>query len=548
MDNRRLKPLLMIFVLLSLIMNACQTNETPSISEPAFEPLVVSAQNCNYGGDILQVAALDRYTVQFTLCMPDPAFASKLANPVFSIQDKDYLDETKGDSELLSENVVGTGPYLLRDYRPGTYLFLEVNPSYWDVPPRAKNINFTWSKDPLKRFDKLDNGQADLIDLLPPSDIANARGRSDVTLHFRPPLNVLYLGFNNTIEPFNNEIARKAIATGINQQDIINFFLPEGSELADQLIPRILYPGHTGGLGWYDFNVLDSQRLLAEAGVAEGTEITLYYTIMDDPSKPDIQLIAENIKQQLSFVGLNVSLNQLPQADFDAALEKGALGFFINYDEGDYPDASYFYDTLFTSSNQSLGRHYSDLVIEINRAEQITDAGIRQSYYDTVNALMNEHVPLIPIAYMSSVLANRSSLENVVVGPMNENLVEMSNLSNKINFMQATEPESLWPADEVAKDTLRVTSLLYDTLVKYAYNSTSVEPSLADSWTTNSDLTQWTFNLRYNVKFSNGADFDANDVVASFAAIWDASSQNHTGRTGNFEIYRNFFGNFLNAE
>ena len=111
---------------------------------------------------------------------------------------------------------------------------------------------------------------------------------------------------------------------------------------------------------------------------------------------------------------------------------------------------------------------------------------------------------------------------------------------------RSTEPESLWPADETSSDTLRVSSLLYDTLVKYEYGGIEVVPSLADSWSTNADLTQWTFQLRYNVKFSNGADLDANDVVASFAAIWDASSPNHTGRTGAFDIYRRFFGNFLN--
>jgi len=40
---------------------------------------------------------------------------------------------------------------------------------------------------------------------------------------------------------------------------------------------------------------------------------------------------------------------------------------------------------------------------------------------------------------------------------------------------------------------------------------------------------------------------DANDVVASFAAQWDAASPNHVGRTGTFEYFGAFFGAFLNA-
>jgi len=52
--------------------------------------------------------------------------------------------------------------------------------------------------------------------------------------------------------------------------------------------------------------------------------------------------------------------------------------------------------------------------------------------------------------------------------------------------------------------------------------------------------------LRYNVRFSNNASFDANDVVSSFAAIWDAGNVNHKGRTGEFAFYKRLFGNLLN--
>jgi hypothetical protein len=41
---------------------------------------------------------------------------------------------------------------------------------------------------------------------------------------------------------------------------------------------------------------------------------------------------------------------------------------------------------------------------------------------------------------------------------------------------------------------------------------------------------------------------DANDVVATYASIWDAKNPAHKGRTTTFEYFTTFFGAFLNAE
>ena len=54
---------------------------------------------------------------------------------------------------------------------------------------------------------------------------------------------------------------------------------------------------------------------------------------------------------------------------------------------------------------------------------------------------------------------------------------------------------------------------LYDGLVRYKDGTLEVEPALATSWNISNDGTEYTFSLRQGVKFHDGSDFNADDVL-----------------------------------
>ncbi|SFA79183.1 peptide/nickel transport system substrate-binding protein [Rhizobium sp. NFR07] len=68
-----------------------------------------------------------------------------------------------------------------------------------------------------------------------------------------------------------------------------------------------------------------------------------------------------------------------------------------------------------------------------------------------------------------------------------------------------------------------ITELLYSNLTRLKVDM-SIEPDLAESWTANDALTEWTFKLRTGVTFHDGSAFTANDVVATFKAILDPAT------------------------
>ena len=98
----------------------------------------------------------------------------------------------------------------------------------------------------------------------------------------------------------------------------------------------------------------------------------------------------------------------------------------------------------------------------------------------------------------------------------------------------------------LSSDTLS-TAQIYDGLLAFKTGTGDVEPALAESYSANAELTEWTFKLRPGVKFHNGATFEADDVLATFGAMWDVKNPAHKGRTGNFEYWTAYFGTFLNA-
>lgn len=79
---------------------------------------------------------------------------------------------------------------------------------------------------------------------------------------------------------------------------------------------------------------------------------------------------------------------------------------------------------------------------------------------------------------------------------------------------------SLDPLDQANIIGNMQNNLVYESMVWYDGNG-GFEPLLAESWEHNADGTVWTFHLRKGVKFHNGEDFDADDVMCTFQRILD---------------------------
>jgi len=90
-------------------------------------------------------------------------------------------------------------------------------------------------------------------------------------------------------------------------------------------------------------------------------------------------------------------------------------------------------------------------------------------------------------------------------------------------FALSGGPDTLDPQKTSATLSFQIMKSLYDTLVEPDDHGILV-PDLAQSWTMSADGKQWTFRLKPGVRFHNGKTLDAQDVVATFTRVLDAST------------------------
>jgi peptide/nickel transport system substrate-binding protein len=79
--------------------------------------------------------------------------------------------------------------------------------------------------------------------------------------------------------------------------------------------------------------------------------------------------------------------------------------------------------------------------------------------------------------------------------------------------------DSLNPYDGVLASAFDAYQMMYDYLTDVSPKDMTPVPSLATSWETSADGKTWTFHIRHGVKWSDGQDLTADDVVFSYERV-----------------------------
>ena len=519
---------------------------------PCGQDKTPDAKHGPYRGNLKRIEAKDPTTVVFELCGPDVAFLSKIASPAFAINDTAWLQthlDPKAGKQPIETEVNGTGPYRLERWDHGTEISLARNDAYWAGPARNERVIVRWRDSANERVIELQGTTVDGIDQLDAPAVETVQDDVNLQIEPRAGMNTVYLGFNNTFNPFNDERVRRALAVGIDRQKLVDTFLPTGSDRADYVTPCMI-PNGCAGTAWYAYDPLLAKELLGAAGFPDGFSTTIHYPDTSPGSSPDMSAIADELKTELlNNLGITAELVGEPADTYAADVEAGKLdGIHLMSQSGGYPDPSGFLDPQFASGSKEFGKPMADVAKALADGRSNPAPAARASAYAKANSLIHDHVPLIPIGHAGSTSAYLGDVEGAAASPLGvERFASMTPGDRRqLVWLTTNEPPGLYCADETDPVANLVCAQVSDSLYAYESDGASVEPALARSCAPNKDATVWTCKLRTGVTFHDGASLDADDVVMSYAVQWDADNPLHVGDSGRFARMASWFGGFLN--
>ncbi len=369
-------------------------------------------------GQPAQVEVLDEYTVQITTAIPFAPLPAHLSHGALAMISPAVIEQ---GADFMASNTAGTGPYVLSEWARSEQVVLTRNENYWGDAPAIDTVIFRVILEAGARLVELEAGTVDVALRVPPADISRLEMTPDVQVVITPGLRTIYIFFNTTEPPFDDVRVRQAVNYAVDKEAIVASLF-EGAALVSQapFAPPIFgYSAQTP----YTRDLDRARELLAEAGVEEGTTVTLYH-----PTGRYSQdaLVAEVVRAQLADVGLNVELQTLewtqyvpyvrrpkPENDIQFAM----LGWGVPTMDADY--ALY---ALFHSSEVPPGFNgafYNNPEVDrlLDEARSTLDSETRQALYAEAIATIWEDAPWLFLYSEIQVTAVRSNVTGFIIHP-----------------------------------------------------------------------------------------------------------------------------------
>lgn len=377
--------------------------------------------------------AVDEYTVTLNLTKPSATILSTLTLPALHIVSPAALEEYEADAgsqnadlqfqpsgTYATEHPTGTGPYKFELWNLGEQLSLVRNDDYWGEAAKTEKLIFRPIADNAARLQALQNDEIQGYDLVEPQDVPTIEGDDALQLLERPPFNVGYVTFNQSIAPMDKLEVRQAVAHAINRQEIVDSFYGGRGVVASQFMPQEIV-GYADDVTTYEYDPEKSKQLLEQAGLTLPVKIDFWYpTDVVRDYMPDPKRNFEAMAADLEEAGFDVTPRSAPwRPDYVSAVNSGRAGQLnlIGW-IADFADADNFIGTFFQTPTDQFGFENKEIHDLLNQAEIESDQAKREQLYQDANRAIMDFLPGLPYVHAKAALTFTSDVEGFIPSPV----------------------------------------------------------------------------------------------------------------------------------
>ncbi|MGH2317884.1 nickel ABC transporter substrate-binding protein [Planococcus sp. SE5232] len=275
--------------------------------------------------------------------MPFPEFPSELVHPntsIIDITETDYINRP-----------IGTGPFAVESFTPGTAVDLVRYDDYWDGAAKLEAARFSFNEDANARSLALESGDADISFRPEVESLENLESVPGVKVESTSTFRVHQMTMNLQRESMKDINVRKAVDALINRDLIADTILKGHAEVAEGPFPSTFsfapdYPEKQTGPE-------AAKKLLAQAGYEEKDGVMqkdgepLVWTMLTYSARADLPLIAQVFQSDAKQLGIIVDIQQIEvPEEYMAANRDWDLTTYSNLtaprgDAGYYLNATY---------------------------------------------------------------------------------------------------------------------------------------------------------------------------------------------------------------
>jgi peptide/nickel transport system substrate-binding protein len=295
--------------------------------------------------DIVDTAVVDPMTVKVTVAKPWPSFPGFLFNSGRAgIMAQAQLDDPK----TCDTNLIGTGPFKLKEWKVNDKLVATKNPDYWQKDPNGvqlpylDEIEFRPIPDGDARVNALLSGELNAMHTSGAEQIEALRTEKDNgkvgLLESNDFAEVAYIMFNTSKPPFDNINARLAAAYSLdrdayNKVRNLGLFQMASGPFAKGEI------GYLEDAGFPKYDLAKAKEYVAKYKQETGQDMEFTAVSTSDPSTVKS---AQFIQEQAQKAGMKVTIRSVEQASLiNTALGNDWQAISWRNHPGGNPDLQY---------------------------------------------------------------------------------------------------------------------------------------------------------------------------------------------------------------